>query len=68
MTDFLGNKLHIGDEIVYCRSSSGITSMYKTKIVGFTPQRLRVEKLGPWEKKDYSIAAPQNSVLYQRRV
>lgn len=68
MIDFIGNELHIGDEIVYVRSTSSGFDMYKTKIIGFTPRMLKVEKLGVWEKKEYSLAAPQNCVLYQRRV
>ena len=67
MTDFVGNELRIGDEIVYCRSRKNGMDMIKTRVVGFTDKMVKIEKLRSWSDKQYALAAPYNCVVYEQR-
>lgn len=43
MVDFLGQELHIGDNVVYCRHERTSTHLTKTKIVGFTDKLVKLK-------------------------
>lgn len=47
MIDFLGQELHIGDNVVYCRHERTSTNLTKTKIIGFTDKMVKIES-GSW--------------------
>ena len=47
MVDFLGQELHIGDNVVYYRHRQRTATLIKTKIVGFTDKLVKLES-GSW--------------------
>lgn len=47
MVDFLGQELHIGDNVVYYRHQRRTATLIKTKIVGFTDKLVKLES-GSW--------------------
>jgi hypothetical protein len=65
MYDFVGNKLEVGDSIVYCRTFGKSKDMVKTTVLGFTENSVKVEPY-TWdgEKKGYNTVAPGNTVKY----
>lgn len=47
LVDFLGQELHIGDNVVYCRHERTSSKLTKTKIIGFTDKMVKIEN-GSW--------------------
>lgn len=64
MKDFVGNELHIGDEVVYaCSRGRGIYMGIK-KILGFTEKMLKVNPDYTYRNHQYDLAKPENCVLF----
>lgn len=71
MVDFLGQELHIGDNVVYYRHQRRTATLIKTKIVGFTDKLVKLES-GSWgnvwpdkliKYKETDINSQKNSAI-----
>lgn len=68
MTDFVGNNLGVGDNVVYCSGSGGSKSMYVAKVIGFTERMVKVAYYPNTFNKSFkveSLVAPHNCVVYK---
>lgn len=62
MLDFVGNKLEVGDDVVYFSKSRENTRMYQGRVVGFTDKRVRINT-----EYDSLIVAPNCVVVYKEK-
>lgn len=66
MYDFVGNKLEIGDKVVYCRTVDKQMDRVITTVVGFVGKSVKVEPY-TWdgERRGYNTVDPYNCIKYQ---
>lgn len=69
MKDFVGQKLKVGDKVVYCRTYGHSMDMVTTTILGFTEKSVKVAPY-TWRGRDkgYDTVAPNNCVKYHEVV
>ena len=66
MKDFVGNELHIGDKIVYCRSFRHGIDMRKTEVIGFTPKMVKIPNHRTYIDAEYECVTPRNCIVYKQ--
>lgn len=67
MFDFVGQKLEIGDDIVYCRTWGKSKDMQTTTVLGFTECCVKVEPYTyDGRNKGYNTVDPRNCVKYHK--
>lgn len=65
MKDFVGQKLEVGDKVVYCRTYGRSKDMRTTTVLGFTENSIKVEPYTyDGRQKGYNLVAPGNCVKY----
>ena len=64
--DFVGNKLHAGDKIVYVRTFRHGKEMRRTEVIGFTEKMVKIPNHRTYIDAEYECVSPHNCIVYKQ--
>ena len=67
MRDFIGNRIEVGDEVVYSRILGSKLVMEKVEVLGFTDTKVKITALSATDdKRGYSLCKPNKLVIVKK--
>ena len=67
MFDFVGNRIDVGDRVVYCRVLSSKAVMEDVDVLGFTETMVKITPLSCKDaKRGYSLCNPDRLVVFEK--